>query len=77
MVCGDPESGTKGGQCIHYLVQGTHMGPPRLRQQVIFGALLCIFTESIHVNVKNSTAEGTCCLQTKAIFQHLYGLIVF
>ena len=28
--------------------------------QVIFGALLCKFTNNIHVSVKNSSAEGTC-----------------
>ena len=33
MVCGDPESGTsrfKGGQCIHYLVQGCTHGASRV-----------------------------------------------
>ena len=36
--------------------------------KVIFCALPCIFTKSIHVNVKNSTAEGTCLFTNKGHF---------
>ena len=30
--------------------------------QVIFCAVLCIFTNDIHVSVKNSSASGTCVI---------------
>ena len=33
------------------------MGPLGQMPQVIFCAFLCIFTNNIHVNVKNSSAE--------------------
>ena len=36
-------------------------------QHVIFCVLLCIFTNNIHVSVKNSSAEGTCLCNNKAI----------
>ena len=35
------------------------MGPPGQMPQVIFCALLCIFTKDSHVSVKNSSFEGT------------------
>ena len=44
--------------------------------QVIFCALLCIFTNNIHVTVKNSSA-GTCLIKKNAYFlllQYIYSL---
>ena len=33
--------------------------------QVIFCALLCIFTNNIHASVKDSSDEGTCFMKKK------------
>ena len=60
MVCADPESGTDhslkevSAYIIWYRVHTWGLQG----KQVIFCALLCIFTNNIHV--KNSSAEGAC-----------------
>ena len=49
------------------------MGPLGYMPQVIFCALLCIFTNNIQVSVKNSSAEGTCLIQNDRIKRmHLF-----
>ena len=70
MVRGDPESGTDhslkdvSAYIIWYRVH-TWASRVKLMPQAIFCALLCIFTNDIHVSVKNPSAEGTSLMLKK------------
>ena len=64
MVCSDPESCTdhslkEVNQCIHYFGTGCTHGAPRVNATSSFCVILCIFTNDIHVSVKNSSADDT------------------
>ena len=61
MVCGDPESGTDPSlKKVSATLFDTGYTHGASRVNVIVCALLCLFTNNIHVNVKNSSAESTC-----------------
>ena len=66
MVCSDPESGTDHSikEVSAYIIFGTWYKheASRVNATSYFFALLCIFTNNIHVIVKFSSAEGTCIL---------------
>ena len=71
MVCGDPESGTDHSLKevnAYIILYRVHNWGLQGKCHKFFSVLLCVFTNNIHVSLKNSSAEGTCFILKRVKF---------